>query len=249
MSRPTPIIGLHAVESALRNDASRIVGVYYKASRKDQRLQKVLQLARKSGVKLYEADDKQLERQAGSNRHQGIVALYNAPQALSEADLLNLLESLQEPPLLLLLDGITDPHNLGACLRTAEAVGVHAVVIPRDNSVSLTPAARKVASGAADTVPLVQVTNLSRTLEKLKEAGIWIVGTTGHTDKTLYEQDLRGALALVMGAEGKGLRRLTQEHCDFLIKIPMRGQVESLNISVATGVCLYEALRQRERSG
>jgi 23S rRNA (guanosine2251-2'-O)-methyltransferase len=248
MSKPVPIIGLHAVESALNNDAERIVGIYFKATRKDQRLQRVLQLAKKAGVKLHESDERQLERQAGSNRHQGIVALYHAPQALGESDLLNLLDKLDEHPLLLLLDGITDPHNLGACLRTADAVGVHAVIVPRDNSAGLTPAARKVASGAADTIPLVQVTNLSRTLEKLKEAGIWIVGTSGYAEKTIYQQDLKGPLALVMGAEGKGLRRLTQEHCDFLVKIPMQGQVESLNISVATGVCLYEALRQRSHS-
>ncbi len=240
------IIGLHAVESALKNDPQRVTGIHYRATRKDRRLDAVLALARKAGVRLIEADERELARLAGPGRHQGIVAGYRSAKLPGENALFDLLDRLKQPPLLLVLDGITDPHNLGACLRTADAVGVHAVVIPKDNAVGLTPAARKVASGAADTVPLIQVTNLSRTLDKLKEVGIWIAGTSGDTENSLYQQDLRGPLALVMGAEGKGLRRLTQAHCDFLIKIPMLGQVESLNISVAAGVCLYEIFRQRQ---
>lgn len=245
MAKPEAVIGLHAVEALVRNDSQRIVAIYYKPSRKDRRLQQLLLLAKKAGLQPQESDAAQLDRYADGGRHQGVVALYQAPPLAGEADLYNLLDGLGEAPLLLCLDGVTDPHNLGACLRTADAVGVHAVVIPKDNSAGMTPTVRKVASGAAETVPLVQVTNLSRTLEALKERGIWIVGTTDAADTSLFQQSLTGPLALVMGAEGKGMRRLTQEHCDFLIKIPMLGQVESLNISVATGVCLYEAYRQR----
>jgi 23S rRNA (guanosine2251-2'-O)-methyltransferase len=240
------IIGLHAVESALKHDPGRVTAIYYRASRKDRRLDAVLALVRGSDVRLVETDERELTRLAGPGRHQGVVASYRAGKLPGESALLDLLDRLQKPPLLLVLDGITDPHNLGACLRTADAAGVDAVIIPKDNAVGLTPAARKVASGAADTVLLVQVTNLSRTLDKLKAAGIWIAGTTGDADTSLFQQDLKGPLALVMGAEGKGLRRLTQARCDFLISIPMVGQVESLNISVAAGVCLYEAFRQRQ---
>lgn len=248
-SGPTDIIiGLHAVESALKNDPQRVTDIHYRATRKDRRLDAVLTLARKAGVRAIEVDDRELTRLAGPGRHQGIVAHYRTAKLPGENALFDLLDRLQQPALLLVLDGITDPHNLGACLRTADAVGVHAVIIPKDNAVGLTPAARKVASGAADTVPLIQVTNLSRTLDKLKDAGIWIAGTTGDSDTTLFQQDLNGPLALVMGGEGTGLRRLTQAHCDFLIKIPMVGQVESLNVSVAAGVCLYEVFRQRQSS-
>ena len=245
MARLETVIGLHAVESALRSDPRRIVSLHYKASRRDRRLAQLLALAREVGVEAHQADERELARLADGGRHQGVVARCRAVKLPDEDALFARLETLDEAPLLLVLDGVTDPHNLGACLRTADAAGVHAVIIPRDNAVGLTPAARKVASGAADSVLLVQVTNLSRTLEKLQRAGVWIVGTAGDAETSLYEQDLTGPLAIVMGAEGKGLRRLTRERCDYLVSLPMRGQVESLNISVATGICLYEALRQR----
>ncbi len=245
MVRLDTVIGLHAVEAALRSDPQRIVALHYKASRRDRRLAQLLALAQKAGVEIRQADDRELARLADGGRHQGVVAHCRTVKLPDEGALFARLETLDEAPLLLVLDGVTDPHNLGACLRTADAAGVHAVIIPRDNAVGLTPAARKVASGAADSVLLVRVTNLSRTLEKLQRAGVWIVGTAGDADTSLYEQDLTGPLAIVMGAEGKGLRRLTREHCDYLVSLPMRGEVESLNISVATGICLYEALRQR----
>ncbi len=245
MARFETIIGLHAVESALRNDPRRIVDIRCKASRKDRRLDTVLALARELGIDVVQTDDRELSRLADGGRHQGIVARSRPVKLPDESALFDRLDSLDEPPFLLVLDGVTDPHNLGACLRSADAVGVHAVVIPKDNAVGLTPVVRKVASGAADSVLLVQVTNLSRTLEKLQQAGVWIVGTTDKSEVSLYQQGLTGPLAIVMGAEGKGLRRLTQQHCDHLVRIPMLGQVESLNVSVATGVCLYEALRQR----
>jgi len=245
VARFDTIIGLHAVAAALRNDPGRIVDLHYKASRKDRRLEAVVARARQLGIEVVQSDDRELTRLADGGRHQGIVARSRAVALPGEQALFDRLEALETPPLLLVLDGVTDPHNLGACLRSADAVGVDAVIVPRDNAVGLTPTVRKVASGAADSVLLVQVTNLARTLERLKAAGVWIVGTTDKGDIPLFQQDLTGSLALVMGAEGKGLRRLTQQHCDYLVRIPMRGQVESLNISVAAGVCLYEALRQR----
>ena len=183
-----------------------------------------------------------------SGNHQGVIARGNVPQVKSEAFLDDLLESLEQPPFLLILDGVQDPHNLGACLRTADAAGIHAIIVPKDRSVSLTPTVRKVASGAAQTVPLIQVTNLARTMKLLASHQIWIIGTAGETDATLYQSDLRGSLALVMGTEGKGMRRLTRENCDALVKIPMQGSVESLNVSVATGITLFEAVRQRNES-
>jgi len=245
MPKLEKIIGLHAVEAAVRNDPGRVERVYFKKSRQDKRLGKVLALAAQQNIPADQLDDKALNQKAGSSHHQGVIALYRGCAALDEDDLFSLLDRLKKPPFLLVLDGVTDPHNLGACLRTADAAGINAIIAPKDKAVGLTPSARKVASGAADTVPFIQVTNLARTLDKLKTEGIWLVGTSDVADKTLYEQDLTGPLVLLMGAEGKGLRRLTQERCDYLVSLPMLGQVESLNISVATGVCLYEALRQR----
>ncbi len=242
------IAGLHAVESALKNDPDRVLQVYAREGRKDQRLQDVVALAKKVGVKVRVLDERSFAKQAGNAKHQGVIALYEAAQALNENDLDTLLAGLDHAPLLLILDGVTDPHNLGACLRTADAAGVDAVIVPRDNAVSITPVVRKVASGAAEVVPFVQVTNLARTLDKLREAGIWMVGTSDKAGQDIYAQDMTGPLGLIMGAEGKGMRRLTVERCDFLVSIPMNGQVSSLNISVATGVCLYEALRQRKGS-
>jgi 23S rRNA (guanosine2251-2'-O)-methyltransferase len=209
-------------------------------------LNAVLDDAKKLGIPLTASDKKTVEKLAGSANHQGVVISTQAPTAQTEDDLDNLLNSLDHPPLLLVLDGVTDPHNLGACLRTADGAGVDAVIAPKDKSVGLTPVAVKVSSGAAETVPFVQVTNLARTLRHLQDDfRIFVVGTTGETDLELYQADLTGALALVMGAEGEGMRRLTAEQCDQLVRLPMQGQVESLNVSVATGVTLYEAVRQR----
>jgi 23S rRNA (guanosine2251-2'-O)-methyltransferase len=189
----------------------------------------------------------QLDKLAKSRKHQGIIAEYNAPKTWGDNELFDLLSELNEPALLLILDGVTDPHNLGACLRTAEAAGVQAVITTKDKAAGLTPVVRKVASGAAEIIPLIQVTNLARTLDTLKDAGIWIIGTSDHATENMYSQDLTGPIAFVMGAEGKGMRRLTEKQCDILANLPMAGEVSSLNISVATGVCLYEAVRQRQQ--
>ena len=243
----TLITGIHAVESALKNDADNISQVWIAENKRNQRVQELIRHAQKRGLIAHRVDMSKLDKLAKTRQHQGVVAEYNAPESYKEEDLLDLLEGLNETPLILVLDGVTDPHNLGACLRTAEGAGVHAVIAPKDNAVGLTPAARKVASGAAETVPFVQVTNLVRTIEKLKQVGIWFIGTSDKAQGDLYTQDFKTATAIVMGAEGKGLRRLTEEHCDILISIPMAGQVSSLNVSVATGVCLYEVVRQRQQ--
>jgi 23S rRNA (guanosine2251-2'-O)-methyltransferase len=186
-----------------------------------------------------------LDRAAHGANHQGAVAWVRAPAARAEKDLIRILDEADGPAFLLILDGVQDPHNLGACLRTADAAGVHALVSPKDNAVGLTPVVCKVASGAAETVPYVQVTNLARTIDGLKERGIWLIGTAGEAESSLFETDLTAPLALVMGGEGKGLRRLTRGRCDLLVRLPMLGAVESLNVSVAAGICLYEAARQR----
>lgn len=240
------VVGIHAVRTALKHGAGRIEEILLDAKRNDRRLRPLLDEARKLGLNITESDRKTLDRLAAGANHQGVIARTAAPVSLNEADLDRLLTELHEPPLLLVLDGVTDPHNLGACLRTADAAGVHAVIAPRDKSVGLTPVACKVASGAAETVPFVQVTNLARTLRHLQDSfRVFLVGTAGESGSDLYQADLKGPLALVMGAEGEGMRRLTREQCDLLVSLPMQGSVESLNVSVATGVCLYEALRQR----
>ncbi len=241
----TTIHGIHAVLTAIENDAANILALWADTQQPNKRLSQLLSSAKKVGLKVRHADSRQLEKLAKSNKHQHIVAEYQMPDAYSENDLFDLLTNLDEPPLLLILDGVTDPHNLGACLRTSEAAGVHAVIIPRDNSVGLTPTVRKVASGAAELVPLIQVTNLARTLESLKDAGVWIMGTSDKAEGDVFEQNFTGSMALVMGAEGTGIRRLTEKHCDYLLNLPMAGKISSLNISVATGICLYEAVRQR----
>ncbi|MDD3610515.1 MAG: 23S rRNA (guanosine(2251)-2'-O)-methyltransferase RlmB [Halothiobacillaceae bacterium] len=241
------LYGFHAVESALRNDPAHIDRVLIEAGRRDARMRDLESLIAQVGCPVETLAARDLERRCGSPRHQGIAAAYSPAPALGEADLDSLLAELREPPFLLVLDGVTDPHNLGACLRSAEAAGVHAVIAPRDRAAGLTPAARKVAAGSAERLPFVQVTNLVRTLERLKTAGIWILGAAGEGALSLYESRLAdGPLALVMGAEGSGLRRLTREACDELIRIPMAGTVESLNVSVATGVCLFELRRRRQ---
>lgn len=241
----TTIHGIHAVQTAIENDAGNIIHLFADMHKPSKRLALLLSNASKNGVKAEYIDSKQLDKIAKTNKHQNVVIEYKVTTQYSESDLFELLTQLNETPLLLVLDGVTDPHNLGACLRTSEAAGVHAVIIPKDKSVGLTPTVRKVASGAAELVPLIQVTNLARTLQELKDAGVWIIGTSDKATHDVFNQDFTLPAALVMGAEGAGIRRLTEKHCDMLIRLPMAGKISSLNISVATGVCLYEAIRQR----
>lgn len=238
------IFGWHAVEAVLKREPGRLQRVWIQTGRQDRRVQDITGGLDELGVTWEVVHRRELDARV-SGVHQGVVAQVGVSREWDEADLLASLSEAATPPFLLILDGVTDPHNLGACLRTADAVGVQAVVVPKDKSAALTPTARKVACGAAETVPLVRVTNLARFLRTLKETGVWLIGTAGEAEASLYQADFTGPMALVMGAEGKGMRRLTREHCDQLIKIPMQGEVDSLNVSVATGVCLYEALRQR----
>ncbi len=239
------VFGLHSVRAALRN-VGGVEALWIDVRRHDRRIGEIRQLARQAGVAVKNVDREQLDRLSGEANHQGVVARVTGVTALDEQALWPLLQGLTEPPFLLVLDGVQDPHNLGACLRTADGAGVHAVIAPKARSAGLTAAVRKVASGAAENVPFVQVTNLGRVLRRLREEyNIWLVGTAGEADRVLYDADLAGPLGIVMGGEGKGLRRLTREHCDLLVKLPMAGGVESLNVSVATGICLYEAIRQR----
>ncbi|GAA3587160.1 23S rRNA (guanosine(2251)-2'-O)-methyltransferase RlmB [Marinobacter xestospongiae] len=238
------IFGWHAVEAVLKREPERLQAVWIQTGRQDRRVKEVTAALDELGVPWQVVHRRELdERVAGV--HQGVVAQVGKSREWSEDDLLAMLEQSDKPPFLLVLDGVTDPHNLGACLRTADAAGVQAVIVPKDKSASLSPTARKVACGAAETVPLVRVTNLARALRNLQQQGVWLIGTAGEAKASLYQADFSGPVALVMGAEGKGMRRLTREHCDQLINIPMQGHVDSLNVSVATGVCLYEALRQR----
>lgn len=238
------VFGIHAVEAALKQAA--VVELWLDAGqRPNARLGRLVDEAKRSGVKIVRRPREALDELARGERHQGVVAHLAAESAARQQDLMGLIDGLDHPPFLLILDGVTDPHNLGACLRSANAAGVDAVIVPKDKAAGLTPVVRKVACGAVEMTPFYQVTNLARTLRELQQAGVWLVGAAGEAEASLYETDLRGPLALVLGGEGKGLRRLTREHCDLLIKIPMVGAVESLNVSVATGVCLFEALRQR----
>lgn len=241
------LLGFHAVRARLENDPSSLLQVYYDARRKDRRIQQLIDRLAQAQVETIATEQQQLRTMAAGGRHQGVVAIVQA-QALA-TDVFSLLDSLeaeQTQPLLLILDGVTDPHNLGACLRTADAAGVHAVIAPKDRAVGLTAVVRRVACGAAETVPYIQVTNLARTMRALKERDIWLYGTDEHGSQDLHAVSLSGqAVAWVMGAEGEGLRRLTKETCDVLVRIPMLGQVESLNVSVATALCLYESVRQQ----
>ena len=238
------VYGLHAVKKALQLsiDDCRCL---YQAEGRNPRLQQVASLARQKGLRIEHKTRDELTALCGSAKHQGcVVALHGgAHRAVSLGELL---QSISASDLFLVLDGVQDPHNLGACLRTADAAGVRAVVVPKDRAASLTPVVRKVAAGGAETVPLITVSNLSRALEELRQAGVWLVGTSGEAQRSLFDQELDGPLALVMGAEGEGLRRLTAQACDYLVHLPMRGQVESLNVSVATGICLYEINRRRQ---
>ncbi len=239
------IYGIHAVQAVLANAPERLIEVYALKGREDKRLQPLLNELYNVGVSVQFLNRQTLDKKADGEVHQGIIARIQPAKELNENDLDQILQH-QQNPLLLVLDGITDPHNLGACLRTADAAGVCAVIMPRDKSAQLTSIARKVACGAAENVPLIRVTNLARTLRLLQqEYNVWVVGTAGEATESLYQTKLSGALALVMGAEGEGMRRLTREHCDQLISIPMAGSVSSLNVSVATGVCLFEIVRQR----
>ena len=239
------VYGLHAVDALLRRQPDQVVVLWVQAGRKDKRITAIQELARNQGVSVTPMPRAALDDKV-SGRHQGVIAeVKPGERAWDETALWQLLDGLDHPPLLLVLDGVTDPHNLGACLRSADAAGVDAVIVPRDKSADLTATARKVACGAAEVVPFVRVTNLSRALEALKERGIWLFGTAGEAEGMLYDSDLAGPLAIVMGAEGAGLRRLTREACDYLVKLPMAGSVSSLNVSVATGICLFEVVRQR----
>ena len=240
------IYGLHAVTSLLES-GGKVHALWMLDSRHDERLQKLADLAQKAGLRVQRVPRDELDRMTRDARHQGVVAEAEGAELRDEGGLYVLLDQLKEAPFLLVLDGVQDPHNLGACLRSANAAGVHAVIAPKDRSAGLTAVARKVASGAAEMTPFFQVTNLARTLRDLKDRNIWFVGLAGESDQSLYELDLKGPIAIVMGAEGEGMRRLTKEHCDFLAKIPMGGQVESLNVSVATGISLFEARRQRSQ--
>ncbi|MGV6825471.1 MAG: 23S rRNA (guanosine(2251)-2'-O)-methyltransferase RlmB [bacterium] len=239
------IAGIHAVEAALQRPG-QVLELWTDRKRQDRRLEKLLQLAGEQGIRPVSKTRQELDEQQSNLNHQGVIAWVRIPETYNEEFLHARIGNADTPPFLLILDGVQDPHNLGACLRTADAAGVDLVIVPKDKSVGLTATVCKVASGAAETVPLVQVTNLARTLRWLRdEAGVWIVGTAGESDTELFQADLKGPLALVMGSEGKGMRRLTREHCDVLVKLPMAGSVESLNVSVATGICLFEAVRQR----
>lgn len=237
------IFGFHAVTARLRHDASSIEEIYVDATRHDRRMQELLRAAEGAKVRIIHVDDDRLNGMVGTRRHQGVVA--KAGELSLARNLDELLDAIEGPPLLLILDGVTDPHNLGACLRVADGAGAHAVIAPKDRAVGLNATAAKVASGAADTIPYITVTNLARAMRDLKERDIWLTGTSDDAEKNLYEVDFAGPCALVMGSEGEGMRRLTRETCDVLVSIPMQGSVESLNVSVASGICLYEARRQR----
>ncbi|UOB04138.1 23S rRNA (guanosine(2251)-2'-O)-methyltransferase RlmB [[Acidovorax] ebreus] len=247
MSSPKVLFGFHAVGVRLKTAPQSIIEIYYEPTRRDARMRQFLERAREAGARLIEADGLRLAKLAGSHGHQGVAARVEAVAQVRTLD--GLLDELEargvKNPLLLVLDGVTDPHNLGACLRVADGAGAHAVIAPKDHAVGINATVAKVASGAAETVPYFMVTNLARTLNELKERNIWVIGTSGDADKTLYQVDLKGPVALVLGAEGPGMRQLTRKTCDELVKIPMQGAVESLNVSVASAVCLYEALRQR----
>jgi 23S rRNA (guanosine2251-2'-O)-methyltransferase len=237
------IFGFHAVTARLRHEAASVEEIYVDAGREDRRMQELLRAAKAVNVRIIQVDDARLSSIVGTRRHQGVVA--KAGELSLARNLDELLDAIVGPPLILILDGITDPHNLGACLRVADGAGAHAVIAPKDRAVGLNATAAKVASGAAETVPYITVTNLARTLRDLKERDIQLIGTTEDAEKGLYDADFRGGSALVMGSEGEGMRRLTRETCDLLVSVPMFGSVESLNVSVASGVCLYEARRQR----
>ena len=246
MSRPHVLFGFHAITVRLKTAPQSFIELHIDPARRDARMRTFAERAREAGIKVIESDGDRLDKMAGSPRHQGVVARVEAvkmPHSLDEV-----VENVEGPPLLLVLDGVTDPHNLGACLRVADGSGTHAVVAPKDHAVGINATVAKVASGAAETVPYIMVTNLARALTELKEHDIRIIGTSDDAEHTLYDLDLTGPVAFVLGAEGDGMRQLTRKTCDQLVRIPMSGAVESLNVSVASAVCLYEALRQRSKA-
>jgi 23S rRNA (guanosine2251-2'-O)-methyltransferase len=246
-STPKVLFGFHAVGVRIKTAPQSVLEVFFDVARRDARMRQFTDRAREAGVRLIESDGLRLAKMAGSHGHQGVVARVNPVAQVTSLD--ELLEQLEASglaaPLLLVLDGVTDPHNLGACLRVADGAGAHAVIAPKDHAAGINATVAKVASGAAETMPYFMVTNLARTLGELKERNIWCIGTSDDAPKTIYDVDLKGPVALVLGAEGEGMRQLTRKTCDELVSIPMHGAVESLNVSVASGVCLYEALRQR----
>lgn len=237
------LFGFHAVTVRLKSAPKSVIEIHVEAARRDQRMRQFVERAKDAGAKLIDSDDEHLQKLCGSHRHQGVVARCEMVAISHSLD--DTLDATEGTPLLLVLDGITDPHNLGACLRVADGAGVHAVIAPKDHAVGINATVAKVASGAADTVPYFMVTNLARTLKELKERDIRIIGTSDDAQQSLYDIDLTGPVALVLGAEGSGMRQLTSKTCDELVRLPMAGAVESLNVSVASGVCLYEAVRQR----
>lgn len=239
----TWIVGIHPVEAALANDPSRVRELLVEQGTHNPRVAELVNEAKRLGVRVHARPRAMLDKVSGHARHQGVAAHYEAPAAKSEHDLADLLGT--DDGLFLVLDGVTDPHNLGACLRSAAAAAATAVIVPKDRAVGITPVVRRASAGAVDRVPLVEVTNLARTLREMKDAGVWLTGLAGEGQTSLYEVDLRGRAALVMGGEGEGMRRLTQESCDHLARIPMPGDMESLNVSVAAGIALFEAVRQR----
>lgn len=243
MAETRLIHGFHAVTAKLRHAPEDVTEIYVAEGRQDARSRDLVRAAEAAGVRVHITDAARLDGMAGGARHQGVVAKVSVTQKHLTLD--DVLESLAEPALLLVLDGVTDPHNLGACLRVADAAGAHAVVAPKDRACGLNATAIKVASGAADTVPYIMVTNLARSLREMQEAGVWVIGAAGEAEKDLYAIDQKVPTAWVLGAEGAGLRRLTRDTCDALARIPMFGSVESLNVSVASGICLFEARRQR----
>jgi 23S rRNA (guanosine2251-2'-O)-methyltransferase len=248
MSGKRVLAGFHAVTARLRHAPESIEALYVDGQRRDGRMQQLLARTESAGVRVTVTDAARLQRLAGGTTHQGVVALCGDLALARSLD--DVLAQVNAETLLLLLDGVTDPRNLGACLRTAEAAGAQAVVVPRDRSANLTPVVAAAAAGAAETIPLLPVTNLARAMDEIRDSGVWIAGAAGQAERSLYDLDLRGPLAWALGAEGEGLRRLTREKCDWLARIPLRGQVESLNVSVAAGICLFETLRQRAaRSG
>ena len=244
MSSNTRLIhGFHPIMARLRHDPESVKEIYLDNNRQDRRVKDLLRLAEQANARVVTVEQPRIEGMAPNARHQGVIARVDARQKALHLD--DVLDTLEEPPFLLVLDGITDPRNLGACLRVADAAGVHAVIAPKDRAVGLTDVAMKAASGAAETVPYIMVTNLARTLRELKERDIWVVGTAGEASEDLYAAQWPVGVAWVLGAEGDGMRRLTRETCDALVHIPMAGSVESLNVSVAAGVCLFEAVRRR----
>ena len=246
MSSPRILFGFHAITVRMKTAPKSVIELHVEANRRDARMRSFADRAREAGIKIVETDGERLDKMAGTSRHQGVVARVEhvaMPHSLDEV-----IESVEGPPLLLVLDGVTDPHNLGACLRVADGAGAHAVVAPKDHAVGVNATVAKVASGAAETVPYIMVTNLARTLGELKDFDIRVIGTSDDAEQTLYDLDLTGPIAFVLGSEGDGMRQLTRKTCDQLVRIPMAGAVESLNVSVAAGVCLFEALRQRTKA-